>query len=171
MSGPRWLRSERFERKRVFEVHGSPADLFPLLCPVREYEWLPGWRCRMGYSQSGVAERDAVFTTSHLFGAKSVVWTCITYEPDSLVEYLMVSGRDGVVRLSIGLEAAEEGRTRVSWGMLFTATTRIGARLGRHQFSESAFAKMIDERKRELDHFLTTGTMLAGGGARSVSHF
>lgn len=170
MSGPRWSRSERFERRRVFEVHGSPAEVFPLLCPVREYDWIPGWECRMGYSQSGVAEKNAVFTTSHMFGAKSVVWTCISYEPDSFIEYLMVGGRDGIVRLSIGLEAKATNRTEVTWTMVFTVLSRIGARIGRHEFTETAFAEMIDGRKRELDHFLTTGTMLASGGARRVSH-
>lgn len=170
MNGPRWLRGERFERRAQFETHGSPDKVFPLLCPVREYEWIPGWKCTMHYSRSGVAEKNAVFTTARMLRARAVVWSCITYEPDSFVEYLMVSGRDGVIRLSIGLESKGEDRTEVTWEMVFTATSPIGHRVGRHQFSEAAFREMIASRKGELDHFLTTGEMIGPGSERHRVH-
>src|ERR1039457_1890234 len=40
-----------------------PERVFPLLCPVREADWLPGWQYRLIYSDSGVAELGCVFTT------------------------------------------------------------------------------------------------------------
>jgi hypothetical protein len=49
-----------FEARRVSCEYtqtndASPEIVFPLLCPVREAEWVPDWKYRMIYSQSGVA--------------------------------------------------------------------------------------------------------------------
>ena len=40
-----------------------PETVFPLLCPVREADWVPGWQYRLIYSKSGVAEAGCVFIT------------------------------------------------------------------------------------------------------------
>ena len=53
-------------RKTVHHVAkiGAPVEkVFPLLCPVREYEWIDGWSCRLVHSESGFAEKGAIFTT------------------------------------------------------------------------------------------------------------
>ena len=55
-------------RKRVQFSHpqlvkAKPEEIFPLLCPVREYDWIPEWDCTMVYSESGIAERGCVFQT------------------------------------------------------------------------------------------------------------
>ena len=41
----------------------APARVFPLLCPVREAEWLPGWHAEVLHSASGLAELGCVFRT------------------------------------------------------------------------------------------------------------
>ncbi len=88
---PRWKKADRIDREKVFELKAAAEEIFPLLCPVREYDWIPDWRCTMIHSDSGVAEKDAVFHTRELFG-KRTVWTCITYEPPRLIEYVFVLG-------------------------------------------------------------------------------
>ena len=45
-------------------LKGTPDDIFPLLCPVREYEWLETWQCEMIYTKSGFTELDCIFKTS-----------------------------------------------------------------------------------------------------------
>jgi len=40
-------------------IHARPDVVFPLLCPVREAEWLDGWDYKMIYSESGVVEEGA----------------------------------------------------------------------------------------------------------------
>lgn len=46
----------RKQFSRSQHVHASPEAIFPLLCPVREYDWIPGWDCRLVYTESGLAE-------------------------------------------------------------------------------------------------------------------
>ena len=40
-----------------------PAAVFPLLCPVREADWIDGWNPLLVLSHSGLAEPDCVFVT------------------------------------------------------------------------------------------------------------
>ena len=53
----------RVRRSYTQKLRGKPADVFPLLCPVREREWAEGWDPLAVYSTSGFAENDCIFTT------------------------------------------------------------------------------------------------------------
>ncbi len=155
----KWIKSDRFERKWNFTLSGPAKAIFPLLCPVLEYAWLPGWKCAMAHSRSGVAEKDNVFLTRENPGRKAV-WTCITYEPDSFIEYLITSGADAVIRLSIRLKETSRDRTGVDWRMLFTAFSIPGRAALRRRFTEAAFEEMMRARERELNWYLAHGTMI-----------
>ena len=146
-------KSIRFDRNETFTVKAHAKDVFPLLCPVREYDWLPGWSCTMYYADSGVAEKDAIFHTKEKFGRKAV-WTLITYEPDSFIEYLIVSGKDAVVRLSIALTEESDGTTKVGWTMRFTMTSAMGRAVLTRQFSQAGFHAMMNARQSELNLYL-----------------
>jgi hypothetical protein len=156
---PRWRHSERWVREAKFVVKGVARDVFPLLCPVREYEWLPGWKCEMAYSKSGAAEMNAIFYTREMHSLR-VVWTLITFEPDSRIEYLLVAGQHSVVRLSLGLSEPAAGKTEIDWQMLFTATSALGRKLLSAAFTEEKFQEMMHARQAELDHFLESGTKI-----------
>jgi len=149
---PRWKRAERIEREASFELKAGAAGIFQLLCPVREYDWISDWRCTMVYSDSGVAEKDAVFHTRELFGRKTV-WCCITHEPPRLIEYLFILGASGVVRLSIRLDEAPIGSTRVTWTMRFTVA-RLMSHFAAKVTSREGFDAMMAGRRRELEAYL-----------------
>lgn len=42
-------------------LKGTPEQVFPLLCPVREADWIPGWTTDWVISESGVAEQTVFF--------------------------------------------------------------------------------------------------------------
>lgn len=46
-------------------IDAPPETVFPLLCPVREAEWLDGWEYEMIYSMSGLIEKGAAFSTAN----------------------------------------------------------------------------------------------------------
>jgi hypothetical protein len=153
MAKVKWAKGERFERQSRFKVPARAEEVFPLLCPVREYEWIPDWRCRMVYSESGVAERDAVFSTVEKpFG--KVLWTCVVFEPPRRIEYLLTRGSMASIRLELEL-ADEEGGCVLDWTMRFTATSPLFAALLRRKMSEGAFSAMMATRKRQLEEYFT----------------
>jgi hypothetical protein len=160
----KWLKAERFERRRQFTLDAPAAEIFPLLCPVLEYAWLPGWKCRMVYSASGAAENNCMFFTID-FPGKTSLWTCVAYEPDTFVDYLVAIGRDAVMRLSARLKETGRGRTELDWRMLFTAVSPLARIVLKRRFSEKNFDVFIKDRERQLHWYLKHGTMIGKKGS------
>ena len=98
-------------REHVHRIDGTPAEVFPLLCPVREVDWIDGWAeaCTLVQTASGVAEEGCVFLTAD-HGRPDVTWVCTRHEPDHLVEYVRVWPGEEVVTLTV---CAEEPGSRV----------------------------------------------------------
>ena len=55
---------KRVTRTYTQQLVAEPSAVFPLLCPVREADWIDGWGSISVIAQSGVAERDCVFVTA-----------------------------------------------------------------------------------------------------------
>ena len=55
------MNHRRIVLAHTMRLKGNPEKVFPLLCPVREYEWVEPWRCDLVYTDSGVAELDCIF--------------------------------------------------------------------------------------------------------------
>jgi hypothetical protein len=115
--------AKRRQTEFTHELNAPPEAVFPLLCPVREYDWLPGWSCQMIYSDSGVAEKDCVFRTMPQPGEPST-WCTTFYQPPERIEYVVV-GEDSLTRLHIELQRTATG-TRLRWTRLFTGLTEEG---------------------------------------------
>ncbi len=109
------------------QLDGTPAEVFPLLCPVREVEWVAGWRLGVVYSDSGVAERDCIFTTAD--GEREAIWTILEHDPVSgVVEMLKVTPGYLVTRLRIRLAAGPQGCTAATVTYAHTALGPEGKR-------------------------------------------
>lgn len=77
---------EGFTAKRIVRSYrqaiNAPAEeVFPLICPVREAEWLDGWDYRMVYSESGIAEEGCVFTSHHPGEESDTIWIITQHDP------------------------------------------------------------------------------------------
>ena len=86
----------------------SPAKVFPLLCPVREAEWVDGWLPELVISSSGVAERDCVFITADKL--EKTIWYITRHEPQRwFVEMLKILPGATACRLEIQLSDNGDG--------------------------------------------------------------
>ncbi len=134
----------------------APEEVFPLLCPVREYDWIPTWRARIVHSESGFAELGCVFTTADDDGPEAV-WTVSRYEPDAgVIEFVVVAVGLYVMTLAIALHAEGDG-TRAEWRRTFTAYTEAGERAVA-AITPRVSAALGARLEAELDHYLRTGT-------------
>lgn len=61
MNGKRIDGVKRETRLYVATINHPASEIFPLLCPTREYDWIEGWECDLLYSESGIAEQDCIF--------------------------------------------------------------------------------------------------------------
>lgn len=106
-------------------VTATPQAVFPLMCPVLEYEWIPTWECTLVHTVSGVAEHGCVFTTG--FDSGEETWVCTTYRPPTEIEYTRVAQRGWVAMLHLALAPTPEG-TELTVRQTFTALTPEGER-------------------------------------------
>lgn len=137
---------------------GSPADVFPLLCPVREADWIRGWDPLLVVSSSGVAERDCAFVTASL--PANAVWYVTRHEPDSgFVEMIKLTPGVTACRLSIQLRTAEGG----SEAEVTYCHTSLGPEGDEFvaSFTESFYAKFMQDWEARLNHYLRHGTALS----------
>jgi hypothetical protein len=141
-----------------FTVPALPERVFPLLCPVREYDWIPTWQGELLHSVSGVAEEDCVFRTTLPHGTGSMTWVVSRYDPPTRIEFTCFVPDFHVFRLKIALTASA-GATRLDWTHRWFAVGPSGeAWIAAH--SEEAQQKIVDTLQRLLTHYLATGEML-----------
>jgi len=89
----------------VVPVAGPPRDVFPLLCPVREHDWIPHWSGELIYSDSGVAELGCVFRTTASAGEET--WTVSRYQPPVAIGFVRVLAGVWTVLMHLDLAAFE----------------------------------------------------------------
>lgn len=136
-----------------------PETVFPLLCPVREADWLDGWRFTMMYSDSGLAEKGCVFRTSSV-DAKDTFWVITRYSRE---EHEIVFARytpDSVVcLLEIVLEPAGAHRSKVHITYTYTAIAPEG-NPWIDNLTEEDFLETMRFWEKAINHYLATGTTL-----------
>lgn len=98
----------RASRSYTQHLVGTVEEVFPLLCPVREADWVDGWNPSLVVSSSGIAEPDCVFVTSAT--PVDAIWYVTRHEPQAgFVEMLKITPGLTACRLSIQLRAIEGG--------------------------------------------------------------
>ena len=134
-----------------------PERVFPLLCPVREVDWVQGWEPGVVFTDSGVAEPDCVFTTPD--GDAEAVWVVTEYDPDGYrIGFVKVTPAELAVRIEIVLEGDDAGGTTAQVSYTYTALGPRGAdRVAR--MTPAAYEAFMQEWEDELNHYLHTGRM------------
>lgn len=138
---------------------GPIKAVFPLLCPVREADWLDGWSYKMIHSKSGVIEQDCVFTTPH-HGELETVWQVTLYDPEQYrIEFLRVTPQENVVRINIQLEPKSAEETYAHIRYQYTALNEEQNEFIEKNL-ETSFQSSMQWWEKALNHYLQTGTML-----------
>ena len=140
-----------------FTVPAAPERIFPLLCPVLEYRWIPTWRCELLHSDSGVAEEDCVFRTDFP-GAGPMTWVVTCYQPATRIEFCCFVTESFVMRLKLTL-VPESGGTRLTWARRWLSLGPQGDAWLAGQ-TAAGLDRMVETRSSELVHFIETGDML-----------
>src|SRR5262249_16707477 len=115
----------RIVRTFVQEILAPPEAVFPLLCPEREKEWLPGWDARMIHSVSGYAERGAVFETAHPIGR--TLWLVAEYDPPRRIAFARWQPDGLTVQIEIVLARNHTSGTAVGICYTYTAVDQAGS--------------------------------------------
>ena len=146
--------ARRVVRWTHFEVDAAPETVFPLLCPVREREWIENWEAAMVYSASGVVEGGCIFTTvSPLLG--KALYVTSRHEPEAgRVEFVVFFPGTCVQKLDIAVSPRAGGGSRLHWSRTYTGLSREGNALI-EGITEEAFQKQMTELARSLSRHAT----------------
>lgn len=137
----------------------AAADVFPLLCPVREKDWIEGWEYRMIYSQSGLVEEGCIFATPH-HSQQETIWYVHEYLPEQLrLGFIRHSPNQEVVRIQIRVEA--EGEKSSASHITYEYTALQEERQNwLEEHLESDFLKSMHYWEKAINHYLKTGTKI-----------
>lgn len=153
-----------FTGKRMVETYDGridspPGDVFPLLCPIREYDWLDGWACDMIYSDSGVAENNGIFKSEFVSGIEAT-WVTIKRDEENFVFELIIFFSDlAVARMDVSLADNGDGSSTLHWTRTVTGLSENGDQILDHMGGEF-FRERMDWLIDSLNHYLKTGKML-----------
>jgi hypothetical protein len=136
-----------------------PAEVFPLLCPVRETDWVPGWQYRMIYSLSGVAEAGCVFATPNENGSETT-WIVTEYDPAALrVAFVWVNPGLVAARIRIWLVGNSQGTTDARICYSYTGLSDAGNREV-ERYDQDWFGHKMQSWEQAINHYLRTGKLL-----------
>lgn len=156
----REFQARRLTRNYRQTINASPDEVFPLVCPVREAEWLDGWRSTMLFSVSGLVEAGAVFTTPG-DGEEDTVWIVSEHDPvQRVVVFTRFTPGSRVCVLRIAVTSDDAGRALVDVAYTYTAVAPAG-NVFIESFTEQAFLEAVTFWERSMNHWLATGELLA----------
>jgi hypothetical protein len=155
-----FLQQETKYKRKIREFTGnfdtSPEKIFPLLCPAREADWIPGWNADLIYTSSGYAEDKCVFRTKKSNSDHEILWTFTGFKLNEYIEFVRFH-QDILVHCKISLSQKNDGTTTVTWKTISTSLSEKG---------NKEIEKMVDKKQHSpiihvMDYYLKNGKMIS----------
>jgi hypothetical protein len=120
------FQSKQFIRKGIFHSNSAIEEVFPLLCPKREEEWIPGWECETIWSKSGYNEEGAIFKTIKPYYTE-LYWTTLQYDINNkIVDFLITAPHLYMFRFKIEISDNGAGVLTITFTHVFTSISEEG---------------------------------------------
>jgi hypothetical protein len=144
----------RVARSYVQKIQARPEKVFPLLCPVRETEWVKGWDPMVVYSRSGLAEPECVFLTGE--GEPDSVWVITRHDWEKYdLEIIKVTPWITVAKINISLTQKAEEETDAEITYSYTALSEEGKEFV-NNYSESYFTEFMQYWEAAINDYLSS---------------
>lgn len=140
-------------------IMGELEEIFPLLCPVREKEWLEGWDYRMLYSERGYAEKGCVFETSNDYGR--YLWVITKHDRNNYeIQFVKTVEKEMVVIIDISLHEKDKKITHCNIQYTFIALSEHIVEEMIKENSVENFNTHMKKWESSLNYYLQHGEML-----------
>jgi hypothetical protein len=144
--------SLRKELVHTINIPGDVLTVFKAFCPIAEKEWAPGWKCIMLYSETGIAEKNCVFTTRHN-NMPEMIWVCSIYNPGNEVEYVRITPGHFVTVINIRTTQIDK-YTKCTVKYTHTSLSADGLRYIASHLTEEQFVSQIESWKDQISVYL-----------------
>ena len=149
-------------RSYTQRIDAPPDVVFPLICPVREAEWLHGWAdgFELIHSASGFAEKNCVFRT-YGHGDPEMIWTISEHDrARGVVEFVRVMAGLVASTLRVAIADGGDGASTVDVTYVITPISDEGRRYATAHYEGEEFLGSIRWWETSLNHYLCTGECL-----------
>jgi len=140
------------------ELLGSLEKIFPLLCPVREKEWLPGWEYNMIFSESGYAEKGCVFETNNEYGTYHWVMTLHNIDKGE-IQFVKTSEKEDVI-IDISIEEQHENLSYCNIQYTFIPMSSAAYHSMTEENSDEDFRSHMRKWEETLNYYLIHNEMI-----------
>lgn len=151
------VKPKRKKHSCVQTWNATPDRVFPLLCPVRETDWVPGWDPKLVVSNSGVMEHDCIFVETE--SPNDAIWIVTSYEPNHFVEMYRTVPGVTVSKFSIKLTPQQYAETVAQVSYEHTALGQDGEKIV-DEFTADSFSDFMSHFKAAINYYLTTGKII-----------
>jgi len=160
--------SKRISREYIQMNAGQPDKVFPLLCPVKESEWLPNFKAKVIYSSTGISEDGAIFQTTHGDDV-TITWIITKYNPNSLIEMIYIIPNIMIVRITIQLVSYDKKHTKTIIRYTKTGLTERG-NAEVENFSKERFNQQMEHWEKAINYYLIHGKAISSNRHYMSSH-
>ena len=152
------MKRQRTVKRYTMQLNAGADEVFPLLCPVREYEWIQPWKCEIVYSDSGRAELDCVFKTNFPDDGPEDTWVVSRYEPPKYIEFVRTNQLRSI-RYFISIIQQDEDHSQAIWQQVLTGLDSDGDQFVA-DYKDEAYNDEMSLLENMLNYFLRTGEMM-----------
>lgn len=151
------VKPNRVTRTYTQNIAGEASAVFPLLCPVREADWIADWDPPLVLTSSGFAEPDCVFLTSS--EPEDAIWFITRHDPQAgFIEMLKITPQVTACKLTIQLRSVPGGcEADVTYS--HTSLGPVGDEFVA-SFTEDFYVKFMWEWESQINHYLSHGAAL-----------
>ncbi len=142
------------------ELEAPAKVVFPLLCPVKEVDWIDGWEdvCTIVYTASGIAEEACVFETDIPLEGKSL-WICSRYDAENTqIEYIKHLFGKAVIKWRMSVCDLPGGRSVIRSRYIATSLTPEG-RAYVQKLDEKGVRELLEGLQGRVNYYVTNGKM------------
>lgn len=149
----------RINRSYKQTLYGKKEEIFKLLCPVREKEWLQGWGYKMFYSESGFAEKGCIFETDNDFG--SYQWVMSKYDDsDYCIQFVKFIQGKMIVIIDIALMDGDKDIVYCDINYTLTAIDDAIIDEMHTENTQEVFNGHMKIWEDSINYFIKTGEMM-----------
>lgn len=144
--------------KREFSLifNSIPEEVFPLLCPVREKEWIPAWDFEWVFSRTGLIEECCLFKTKEY--GEDTFWFVSEYDPSNFrIVFIQFAPDLLTARFSVHLGEAQDSKTKADVEYVFTSLSKTGKEYIEEELTQEKLKKDLEAMELLLNAFLGAG--------------
>ncbi len=156
-------------------IDAPVSKVFPLACPVLEYDWIPGWKCELIYCPNGINEEGVVFkeklSAPFITGRANTKTEWITLKHDTSNCHVVFQWNNeyATAQYEIKMENYANGKTQCMFNLNYTITERGQRKLPQKIKGKIEF--LVEGLGGMLKNYCETGEMLNTNGSKRKKEF